>query len=572
MLAGAFRFDSTVNMHSWAENLANCATRAPMEKNRSLVRSEQLAIYVIERPDDKPVVPHWPTAEGDLWLVGDVCYKHQPNDLRPPRSLQDFSAHTEFGRCLAIQVSNDQKTLRIASDRLGIQWLYFAEIKGGLLFASHFAALAGMIRGTLTLDYASVLMELTLGYTPDEHTVFNEIRLIRPGTVIEIDERGVRNVCTAPISYGDRFFGASQQEKFCALDEAFDRIAISEMVTHQSQLVLSLSAGFDSRYALGFLGRHGIKPRCFTFGHPDSEEIRGARAVASKSELTTDVFAIPDADWDQWRNSIQFLGNAGMVQWSGWAESWLTYLKQKGRFSVIGYIGDALTGKHLAASEQGIKSWLEFWIDWSKEGGWAESQMLTSSARGQLADAMRDRFQTCLDGASFASPYQQGLHLDLYGRQRRWVATQPNLVGRFMTPLLFFYDYELMNFWANVAFGDLSQQCLYLSYARDRFPQLFPRNEGEPRHVALRAIHKLRNLAAGTTAPRPPVIDQRQNIMLNRTRILALLKKLAPLLEPILDVKQFSAEIEQFGERPGMSAGQIARAVNLLFLIELCCN
>lgn len=569
MLAGAISFDPSVNIQSWAEALARRATRSPMERYRSLLHSERITIYVIERPSDRPVVPHWSTDDGKLWLVGDVCYKYQQADLKPPKSLQDFSAKTEYGRCLALQVSSDCRTLQIASDRLGIQWLYFAKFKGGLLFASHFAALTELVWDTLTLDYSSVLMELALGYTPDERTVYNEIQLIRPGTVIEINSQGIKNLYSVSVNYGNRHFGASPHQKFSALDEVFDRITLSEMVSHRSQLLLSLSAGFDSRYALGFLDRHDVRPRCFTFGHPDSEEIHRARAVAAKSGLTTEVFAIPDASWDQWRNSIQFLGNAGMVQWSGWAESWLTYLQQQGRFSVIGYIGDALTGKHLPGSEQGISNWVDFWIDWSKEGGWGESPLLSDSAKLELADAMSVRFKACLNGASFASPYQQGLHLDLYGRQRRWVATQPNLVGRFMTPLLFFYDSELMDFWANVAFDDLAHQNLYLSYARDRFPRLFPRNEGAPPAIALRALRKVGRLLSGSSASRPPVIDQRQNIIRNRVHILALLDKVGPVLGPIMDVKKLTTAVEEFGKRPGMTPGLITRVVNLLFLIEL---
>jgi hypothetical protein len=571
MLAGAISVDPSVNAQSLAQTLAGRATRAPLDQHRLLFGSPNIAVYVIERPDDRPRVPHWSMAGGDLWLIGDICYKQAPADLPPPISLEDFCTRTEYGRCIALQSSADRSTLKIASDRLGIQWLYLAKIKGGFLFASHFAALAELVRDTLTLDYPSMLMELALGYTPDQRTVFNEIQLMPPGAVIEITSRGIENLYSVPVVYGDRHFGASQQQKYALLDEAFDRIALSQMIPHQSQLVLSLSAGFDSRYALGFLRRHHLSPSCFTFGHPDSEEIFGARAVAEKSGLTTDVFQIPETDWDQWRNSIRFLGNAGMVQWSGWAESWLTYLRQHGRYSVIGYIGDAMTGKHVGTSENRIADWLDFWINWSKEGGWGESALLTDSARTQLGDAMNERFKARLRGASFASPFQQVLHLDIYGRQRRWVATQPNLVGRFVTPLLFFYDAELMDFWANVAFQDLTQQNLYLSYARDRFSHLFPQNEGARPSFALRAMRKARRVLSGRSSlPRPPVIDQGQNIIRNRERILALLRKVSPAFEPILDIKQLTAAVSEFGQRPTISAGHITRVVNLAFLIELC--
>lgn len=145
MLAGAISLDPTVNIQSWAESLVRRATRSPMEKYRSLFHTEQVVIYVIERPNERPVVPRWSTDDGELWLAGNVCYKYQQTYLQPPKSIQDFSTKTEYGHCLSRQVSADHRTLRIASDRLGIQRLYFAKFNGSFLFARNSDVANGVI-------------------------------------------------------------------------------------------------------------------------------------------------------------------------------------------------------------------------------------------------------------------------------------------------------------------------------------------------------------------------------------------------------------------------------------------
>lgn len=69
MLAGAISLDPTVNIQSWAESLVRRATRSPMEKYRSLFHTEQVVIYVIERPNERPVVPRWST-DDDAYTSG----------------------------------------------------------------------------------------------------------------------------------------------------------------------------------------------------------------------------------------------------------------------------------------------------------------------------------------------------------------------------------------------------------------------------------------------------------------------------------------------------------------------
>jgi hypothetical protein len=182
--------------------------------------------------------------------------------------------------------------------------------------------------------------------------------------------------------------------------------------------------------------------------------------------------------------------------------------------------------------------------------------------------------------ATHSLSHQQILQLDLYGRQRRWVATQPNLIQRRLTPVLLFYDRALIDFWSNLPPQDLLGQRLYREYAQTRFARLFPAGEDQrPQPLARAARRALRSARAVLTgrkpARRPPVIDHAQMIIPNRTHILALARRTWHLAEPILDMAVFCMQIERY--RQGMpsegsavvSSGMLLRTTNLLLLLDL---
>lgn len=571
MLVGAIDFHAQGTSVEVAERVARDAARYPRESSRCFHSDQQISMFVIEREEGKPELTAWQDNQKRSWLVGDLNYTHTAGwQACDPSRLAASVAEGVPGRWILVEVDTQANTLRLTTDRFGLMWLYIAKTASGFVFSTDFAALARGLKGTLSVDSDTVLLELVLGYTPDDRTIFKEIQLAPAGQTIELSVAGVTVVSEQPIVYGDRYASLSQQQKFARLDEIYARIAARFFKPIETRMVLSISAGYDSRYALALLKKSAIKVPLCTFGDSGSDEVRGAAAIVAKVGQSTDVFSIPLADWQQWRRSIQSLGNAGMTQWSGWAESWLTFLCERGDFAVIGYLGDALTGKHLG-NHPSPPDWLDHWMRWSMDDSWASSRILHETARQQLNDVMRTRFRHRLDGAQFAFPHQQALHLDLYGRQRRWVASQPQLMSRFLSPVLYFYDHELIDFWTNLPPQDLIHQSLYLSYAQARFPVLFHRGEGQAPAPLTRAMRKVARMLRGTDRTRrPPVIDHQNIIGPNKDRILELAESVAPLLEPILDIKRYSDGVRNYGSASAsLPSDLIMRGVNIMFLLEL---
>jgi hypothetical protein len=578
MLAGALEFGAEASSGAVAQHAARVTARYPHLRERLLHGTGFLSLYAIERPADSPVIPLWSGDGGkQFWLIGDVNYF--PQSASASRSkimgLSELLSARLPGRWLAVEVEPTSRIVRFATDRLGLAWLYIARTRNGYVFSSDFAAVAEALGRALTVDYDTVLLELALGHAPDERTIFNEITLAPPGAVIELGPSGVVTVSEAPIRYGDRLVGRSTDGKFDQLDAIFDAIVRRSMPALESGLMVSISAGYDSRYALAFLHKHAIPAGLFTFGARASEEVDGAESVCARIGQSTRLFSPGEGDWDQWQRCIQQLGNSGMIQWSGWAESWLSFLRAHGRYGVIGYLGDALTGKHLGQGEHTAAGWLRFWQQWSTEGGWAESPLLTPGARHRLRDCLAGRLEQAASRASYALPHQRALHLDLYGRQRRWVAGQPNLISRFVTPVLFFYDDDLIDFWTNLPAEDLFQQRLYLAYAQSRFPRLFPRGEGQSPTLARRAlrsaVRRVRAILTGDRqADKPKVIDHDPIIIPNRERILDLAGRVSPLIGEIIDVEAFGEQVRRYGRSQTVPSSHIMKAANVLMLLDLC--
>ena len=573
MLAGAIAFDGDQSSAaSAAAAVARKTARYPQLRERVIHADRGIALYAIERYAEQPQLISWTGDNGaKAWLLGDCNYMpEQRFSTTGADPLRQWSRERVPGRWIAVEIGAEG-VLQFATDRLGLAWVYVGRTASGYIFSTDYAAIAEQLQGALTVDPDGVLLELSLGYIPDDTTIFREIELLPPGAVVKLSAAGLQ-ATRAPVRYDDRLARASESDKHRQLDAIYDGIIQRAFTPVKSELVMSISAGYDSRYALAFLDREKSPMSLCTFGHPDSGEVAGARAVCAKVGRSTNLFNFSEGDWEQWRRGIQQLGNAGMVQWSGWADSWCEFLRSYGRFPVIGYLGDALSGKHLGATMPEANDWLGYWERWSTRGGWAHSPLVRPEAKARVAELVRDRLRQAASGCEHVSPHQQALHLDLYGRQRRWVATQPLLLSRFMTPALFFYDNDLFDFWSSVGVDDLLGQRLYRSYAQERFPALFPRNEGRPRPFVARALAKLAAIArrSGANAGRPPpkVIEHQPIVAPNRQHIVDLIGRVAPMVDNLIDVDRLRDHVRCYPER-GTAGGHIIRAVNVFLLLDL---
>ncbi|HJZ82039.1 MAG TPA: asparagine synthase (glutamine-hydrolyzing) [Pyrinomonadaceae bacterium] len=159
---------------------------------------------------------------------------------------------------------NDQRTLFLARDRVGIKPLYYAECRkpdrqGGpvsLAFASEVKAIlaTGFIKPEL--DTESLHQFLTFLWTPDPNTLFREIKTVPPGHLLKWrhGEIGVRQWWD--LSFDDIESGRTEKWWQERVLETLDRVVKLEMVA-DVPLGSFLSGGIDSSSILAMMKHHG---------------------------------------------------------------------------------------------------------------------------------------------------------------------------------------------------------------------------------------------------------------------------------------------------------------------------
>lgn len=480
------------------------------------------------------------------------------------------------GYWIALGYHAQSHRLEVVCDRLGVAWLYWARVPGGVALSSDFGALARSLPAQPRLDDTACLLSLTMTYPLGDATCFEAIRVVSPGEVLQFSGDAVasRRHATQP-AYGDRFAGAPRAAKFEALDAILDAsYRIWSMPDGAPPWAVALSAGNDSRYGLGVLLRHGQRPACATFGLPGSHDVQGATAVCRREGLAHTLFTTDRrTSWDSWRAGVQRLGVvAGYQYGAGWAHDWRQTLGALGGQVVLGFLGDALSGSHLVDRTGG--DWLANWTAWSldarDDGSWPGADMLRPEWRGAVREVVRNALEEA-SRVQVAFAHQKALHLDLLSRQRRITASQINFLTDAIPVAPLLYTSEMVEFWSNLEYADMRGQALYLAYARDRFPRLF----APPRRPSLyrRARGVLVNFVAGRFPDlkrrlAPPEIDVRALQAQHVERLRSLLDDCGEAIDHIVDTAALAGWLDRFDAREGVIARQLQRYWNLLLLVE----
>jgi hypothetical protein len=581
LLAGAMIFNRPGEAEAVGRTVAQTAAATGGLHQELLFKCDWLVVYRLTRPVEGVQDAAIDKAGGRSWLIGDLNYagadamasarKAVPNNAEAAREVP--------GRWHLLEVDETRRCLRIASDVLGVMFLYVGRRRDGFVFANDFAAVVAGLDRTPTIDVDTALLELAMGSAPDDRTVFREVSFAPAGGAIELSDAGTRLVWTMPVEYGDRHHALTEESKYELMDELYAYTVRQHVRPFSEGLYISLSAGYDSRYGLALTRANGIPTGLATFGHPMSTEIIDCHEVCDRIGTRSEVFPAQQEDWNEWRDMVQMLGVTRVMQWSGWGLSWGQFLRGRARSVLHGAMGDAASGKRLHYFREDRADWLTPWLaDWA---GWdignpsSAPAFVRPDAARRLANGAVDRYRSALSEVSFAIPCQQAHHLNWYGRQRRQSCGQVNVMQRYVTPVCMHINARLLDFWRNVSASDLDHQRLYLSYARSRFPELFKAGDmpGAGRGIGDRFVEKLRRVkrtiqGRDTLAVRPPVLDRDRVLLANRAAVRDLVQRTGHMAGDLIDVTKLLTHVDTHGTSTGGPNEHLMPAVNLLMLLE----
>nr|WP_313975641.1 asparagine synthase-related protein [uncultured Psychrobacter sp.] len=205
--------------------------------------------------------------------------------------------------CAAIYNQKKQK-VSLISDRYGMRLLYWYHKDGVFAWGSEVKAILAIKDSNKELNISSFQCFMDLGHLLDEHTWFNNIRLINPATIIEYDI----NSNTATQDYYWKW--SSIVPSTLSFEAAVEQLgytlieAVEKRFDNEDKISIALSGGLDSRAIFAALNH--VHPNyngyTYTFGIPKCQDIDIAKQVSSLSKnWNHQIFYFDSLSWFQAR-------------------------------------------------------------------------------------------------------------------------------------------------------------------------------------------------------------------------------------------------------------------------------
>jgi asparagine synthase (glutamine-hydrolysing) len=191
--------------------------------------------------------------------------------------------------------------LLLARDRLGIKPLYYWETPHGLAFASELRSFLALDFFPQRLDRHALGEYLALGYVPDPHSIFENVKKLSPGHLLAWDRRqGAR----ATQYWSPVRAEAPEMDEREAVEELQRLLAESVRYHLEADVPLGafLSGGIDSSTVVAHMSREmgGDRPvRTFSIGFDEDDFNEAPHAASVARELGTEhteLIVRPDAD------------------------------------------------------------------------------------------------------------------------------------------------------------------------------------------------------------------------------------------------------------------------------------
>ena len=254
-------------------------------------------------PDWRATPPVCQTQTGHIaWLDGEFFNRSalaRSATSDPEFLVQAITDERELlnridGLFAGVVFDTHKNELHIVTDRYGLRPLYWTRLGNRIAWASQTKAFLALPEFSPAIDPISRDIFFATGQLPSDRTWLKGVAPVPAATkmTFRISDGSLtqrRYWSWDEIVPLDRHH--SQRELAHELGARF-RTAVEQRTT--SQTGLALSGGLDSRAILAAMSR---VPKTFTFGHPDSADVRIAAQAASVKNAPHTVFPIHNQNW-----------------------------------------------------------------------------------------------------------------------------------------------------------------------------------------------------------------------------------------------------------------------------------
>ena len=358
--------------------------------------------------------------------------------------------------------------LSIMNDALGLYPLFTASSPGAFLFGTAswlFERARGFRRRT---DPYGVIDLLRCEHMLDDHTLVEGVRLMKPGSLVEVSCGGAPKTHQVVDPFRDRGPAPrSLDEAAEALGAAYD-VAFRRIAGAADPIVVPLTGGKDSRTVLAELLRASPALRgrleTFTLGGPDEWDARIAPRVAALAGVPWQLVPYDAGVADRWLDPFVRLVDGGASIYLTWWAQVLEHLGPAPVSIASGFIGDVLSGASFEDFHPAFKSagapvivdpGVENLIGILARRNFSREQ-LARTLRPDFAEGRLDAPEWSLRRTYFGAPelprHTRMIRTDVLNRQRRFIGTQLHIYRQRHRPLAPFADPDVVR--ALLSFGE----------------------------------------------------------------------------------------------------------------------
>ena len=316
------------------------------------------------------------------------------------------------------------RALLLATDRLGLRPIYYAEHAASLRFASEVKGILSDPNLAHRLDLTAVADLFQNNFVMGNRTLFEDIQLVPPASVLRFQD-GRQSISR----YWDIPFPAQYPKR---PDRYYDdlifealRAAVHRMIRPGIRYGLSLSGGLDSRWIAALLAEESADTRAFTLDSPGSDDTPPAKAVAATTGLEHHLWELCPTLAEDWGETYSYVTDAMDNLWH--MEEFPLTLRV-GRYadvSVGGFLGDGLFGYEINPRSASLrKQDVPNYRRWRIRDGQLPSFRIGQVFHPHVGKRITEIASESLKEAYAESPSAQGFHAiqyyDLRQAERRY--------------------------------------------------------------------------------------------------------------------------------------------------------
>ncbi len=185
--------------------------------------------------------------------------------------------------CLVVY-DRQRKQVTLISDRYGFRPLYYVSRPGTFLFGSELKALCVADPNARKIDEIGTLELFCYGTHVMERTSVEGYARLAPATILALHDSGLTQRRYWTYQYDENAPTLDQQTYFTVCGTLLDR-AVERCMRGSHRIGIFLSGGYDSRSVAASIRKHHQPIPAFTFGAPESRDVRFATLLSERLGL-----------------------------------------------------------------------------------------------------------------------------------------------------------------------------------------------------------------------------------------------------------------------------------------------